>query len=142
MSKFYFAEPEVSGGLGSKTKGDFNTHPPQISSLDYVFEGWLGDSLIEAFPCYLVTKALQLRIQSAALSGVTFASATTSISSQFRELNPDVKLPVFVWMKISGIAGKDDFGMSPEHILVISSTAHELLKAEGTNYCEFSLYES
>ena len=54
----YLIEPEVPGGLGDKTQGDFSKHPPVIEHLHFQFEGWLGDDLLESFPCFLVSNSV------------------------------------------------------------------------------------
>src|SRR3954454_10828086 len=55
----YFAlEPEVAGQLGDTTMLDTSVHPPVIQRLEYRFDGWLGDDLLESFPCFVVTERL------------------------------------------------------------------------------------
>lgn len=43
MNKFFALEPEVAGGLGPNTVMDRSVHPPRVSHLHYVFDGWMGD---------------------------------------------------------------------------------------------------
>ncbi|MBV7530989.1 hypothetical protein [Chitinophaga sp. sic0106] len=50
---------EVSGELGEGTKIENSTHPPIVNYLHFIFNGWLGNELIECFHCYLVTDTLQ-----------------------------------------------------------------------------------
>ena len=56
---YYFIEPEVAGGWGGNTIADTSVHPPKISKLHYQFDGWLGDDLLESFPCFIVSESLK-----------------------------------------------------------------------------------
>lgn len=51
----YYVEPEVAGELGPGSVVDSSVHPPVVSRLEYVFTDWLGDCIVETFPCYIVT---------------------------------------------------------------------------------------
>lgn len=70
--KFFLVEPEVAGGLGKYTIMDRNTHPPIVSKLHYQFDGWLGDVLLESFPCFIVTEAAKLKLQAVGATGIRF----------------------------------------------------------------------
>jgi hypothetical protein len=56
---FYLIEPEIAGGLGDHTEIDTEVRPPVVKSLEYRLEGWLGDELLESFPCFIVTSLLR-----------------------------------------------------------------------------------
>ena len=56
---FHTLEPEVAGGFGEQTILDNSTHPPDVKWLHYVLDGWLGDDILESFPCYIVTERLR-----------------------------------------------------------------------------------
>jgi len=51
-------DPEVAGRLGEKTVLIATSHPPITERLNYEFDGWLGDDLLEPFLCYIVTESL------------------------------------------------------------------------------------
>src|SRR5580700_5627195 len=95
MSGYYILEPEVAGGLGPRTIMDRSVHPPRVTHLHYHFEGWLGDQLVESFPCWLVTAAVGAEIKDAGLTGAEFGDAEVSASETFRELHPGRSLPSF-----------------------------------------------
>jgi hypothetical protein len=64
------------------------------------------------------------------VKGVEFADAEISVSPQFKELHPGVKLPPFRWLKPTGVAGRDDFGLGSDHRLVVSKPAtHDVVDA-------------
>lgn len=51
--KFYAIQPEVAGNI-AESEGDLTARPPLIRKLHYVFDGWLGDVLLEALCCFIV----------------------------------------------------------------------------------------
>lgn len=57
--RFLKLQPEVAGGLGAKTIMNTTVHPPSVSILEYEFDGWLGDDLLESFPCFVVSERLK-----------------------------------------------------------------------------------
>ncbi|WP_336704356.1 hypothetical protein [Chryseobacterium indologenes] len=121
-------EPEVAGGLGEKTEIDNTFFPPIVKYLHYEFEGWLGDDLVESFPCYIVTERLRKGIESKQLSGISFDQVLVSKSETFLELYPDRQLPNFFWAKINGESNRDDFFITEKNGLAISERAYSLLK--------------
>ena len=121
ISPFYRLEPEVAGGWGDDTVADTTVHPPVVTALHYVFDGWLGDSIVESFPCYLVTAPLGDALVASGLSGFELRSVRINKSEQFAELYPDRKLPEFRWLHVTGAACVDDFGLSGDHLLVAST---------------------
>lgn len=133
----YFAiEPEVAGGWGDGTAADSSVHPPRVERLDYRFDGWLGDALLESFPCFIVTAELGDALVAQGLTGFDVAACKVSRSSQFCELHSETTLPEFRWLQVSGAAGQDDFGISSEHALVVSEAALSVLKQHGIEHCE------
>ncbi|MBP1127131.1 MULTISPECIES: hypothetical protein [Pseudomonas] len=128
---YYYIEPEVAGGLGDSTVMDTSVHPPKVTALEYRFEGWLGDALLESFPCFIVSDSLAIAIGEYRLSGVFFEDVLITKSDEFEEINPDITLPKFVWLKIGGKAGLDDFGLADDYRLVVSVMALNLLRGFG-----------
>jgi len=125
--KYFAIEPEVAGGLGRDTVLDRSTHPPVVTKLHYEFQGWLGDEVVESFPCYLISTRLRDVIKKSRFSGVKFSDATVTTSPEFQQLHPDATLPEFVWLQVVGKPGKDDFGISADHRLVASERAFNAL---------------
>lgn len=125
---FRIIEPEVAGGLGSETQLDNTVHPPLIKKLHFVFEGWLGDDIIETFPCFLVTRRLMEGVVKRALTGISFDVVQITKSPDFMVMNSDVILPEFCWAKINGTSTDFDFFLANDHRLVISERVYELFK--------------
>ena len=110
---YYKLDPEVVGHIGPDTIMDTSTHPPILHALHYEFDGWPEDDLITAHQCFMVTKNMQDLLESASASGCSFGHVKISTSEEFRELEElhlPRTLPQFSWLRITGIAQRDDFG--------------------------------
>jgi hypothetical protein len=126
---YYKFSPEVAGGLGSKTILDNSTFPPKVNVLNYHFEGWLEDDILETFPCFIVTEKLKLYLDKSKLTGFTFSELLVTTSDTFKALyNNPQKLPNFFWLKVDGKIGIDDFTLSDLGELLISENAYKTLK--------------
>ena len=130
LQKYFAVEPEIAGGLGEHTNIDRSTVPFEVTRLHYVFEGWMGDALVESTPCFLVTEDLAATIRDKALSGVSFGEVEVSTSPEFDELHPGIRLPTFLWLKVYGEPAKDDFALS-RLTLVASERALSALECHG-----------
>jgi hypothetical protein len=120
--------PEIAGELGDNTLLDSSRHPPAVFHLHHRFEGWLGDDLLEVFPCFLVSSALGAALEEASLAGFSLAEAEVSVSPEFKELHPDCTLPEFRWLKITGGDRDADFRLTPGFRLEVSQRALEVLR--------------
>ncbi|HKN98480.1 MAG TPA: hypothetical protein VJX10_15280 [Pseudonocardiaceae bacterium] len=124
---FYYVEPEVAGELGPSTVMDTTVHPPDVSRLEYRFTDWLGDSIVESFPCYIVTDELGKQIQQGELDGATLDEVAVTLSPEAEELL-DQPLPPWKWLKVTGQAFQSDFGISDDRRLVVSERAMDVLR--------------
>jgi len=105
-----------------------------IHKFHYQFDGWMGDELLESTPCYIVSEKMAEKLQQAQLSGFTLDEVETTKSEQFRELYPDRELPRFLWLKVEGSAGQDDFGVTSNLQLVVSDRALKALVDVGISH--------
>lgn len=143
MSNYFFVEPEVAGGLGEHSVLDRSTYPPKVGRLHYLLDGWLGDHLLESFPCYVLTKELADRLSESRLSGYELEPVEITTSRQFEELYPNRKLPLFYWLKVTGEAGKDDFGIAVnDWRLVVSEKTLAVIKPLCPASCDVSEYDT
>jgi hypothetical protein len=129
--KYFYVEPEVAGALGKDTVMDRSVHPPVVSKLHYHFDGWLGDVLLESFPSFIVTEYAKPELESAGLTGAQFDDVEVTTSDQFKEIYPGRQLPKFVWLRVVGKPGQEDFGSAPDGRLVVSERALEVLQGLG-----------
>lgn len=140
----YILEPEVSGGLGSNTKIDTKTYPPIVYHLHFIFSGWLGDELIECFPVYLVAKKLKNALEKSKLSGFEIISCEIEVSDEVKELQPNLMLPPFFWLKILENEKKDkhDFFIDESLKLCVTVNAIELLNNFNISNCDVSIIKN
>jgi hypothetical protein len=153
--RYYYIEPEVGGGEGPQSVMDRTFHPPVTRKLHYEFEVWLGDVLVEGFPCWIVTASAMRRIKTAHLTGVEFDHVDVTASEEFNIHCRNRKLPQFVWLKVVGTPGHDDFGVAKsfkiEKVsrqipagyfrLVISERALNLLRELGISHAEIEDFD-
>jgi hypothetical protein len=129
MAEFYIVRPEVAGGLGERTEC---FHRPDgefvVTRLHYEFHGWLGDELLEAFPCFIVTRRIAERFGAAGLSGFAIGEAEITASKEFEELHPGRGIPSFVWLKVLAHPRTADLGVTRDKRLVVSKRALDLLR--------------
>jgi hypothetical protein len=136
MTSFYRLEPEVAGGLGPQTVMRRDRHPPKVERLHYVFDGWLGDDLLESFPSFIVTRSMADALKRESLSGFSLKDVKVSTSEQFAELHPGRQLPEFRWLDVTGVPGVDDFGITAPGYLVVSERALHRLRQGRLHYCK------
>jgi hypothetical protein len=143
MVSHLIVEPEVAGGWGPNTVCRREPGKPvEVLKLHYRFDGWLGDELLESTPCFIVTEQLTQEIRKARLTGVRFDIVEVSTSEQFRDLYPDRQLPKFVWLRVDGHPGLEDFGVAPGMTLVVSVPALETLQRRGIAHATVRTYEA
>jgi hypothetical protein len=131
---FMRLDPLVAGEKGSGTIMDTSCSPWNVKKLEYIFDGWLGDHLVQSFPSFIITADAVNDLRHHHCTGYFIDEVTTLKSAQFEEFRPDVVLPEFKWLKIVGRARVDDFGLDPDGMLVISRRAYDLIKAHGLQY--------
>ena len=129
--KYYRIEPEVAGGLGEGTVMSRDIQPPIVTKLHCQFDGWLGDVLLESFPCFIVTEETAKKLQALALTGAAYDDVQVTKSEEFEDLYPNWVLPAFIWLQVTGKAGADDYGLSEDFRLVVSDRALELFNLSG-----------
>lgn len=135
---YFILEPEVAGGLGEQTIMDNGKHPPVVTKLHYEFDGWLGDEILESFPCFIVTSEVRNALENSTLSGYSFQEAIITTSPTFLEIYPDRHLQDFCWLKIHGAAGKDDVGLTSDGRLTVSENALAILRHFRIDHCQIS----
>jgi hypothetical protein len=107
---------------------DRSVHPPIVSRLHYEFSVWSSDVLLENFPAFIVTEDAMNKLMESGATGARFADVEVTTTYPFREFHPDMQLPRFVWLQVTGRAGRDDFGLAGNIRLVVSERALDVLK--------------
>ena len=139
---YYLVNPEVAGGLGPETVMDRAVHPPRVTRLHYEVIDWLGDCIVQTFPCFLVVRATAGRFEDLAFTGFHLAEAIVSEASEFRDINPDGVLPDLVWLVVGGTAGIDDFAITDRAQLVVSERALDVLRADTLSAGSYTVWQA
>lgn len=137
--RYFLLKPEVAGGFGPRTLMlDQTARPPMLKRFNYEFSGWLGDSLLTTVACFIVTQQLSEKLTAGGFTGFSLGTVEITKSNEFMELYPEKVLPCFVWLKVHGKAGVDDFGIATDRKfrLVISERVLDILKESTLNHCE------
>jgi hypothetical protein len=93
-----------------------------------VFDTWLGDDLVRAFPAVLVTTAVKKALVGLHRpTGFEVARARIRSSAFFRKQNPGKRLPPFWALQVRGQAGRDDIGLTASGTLVVSRRVVDVL---------------
>ena len=137
---YYTIEPEVAGELGEGTIMDASVHPPLVSAVHYVITDWLGDDIIESFPCYLVTPRLATALEPSGLTGFRLDAARVTLSEQAADLGT-TQAPEFRWLIITGRPADDDFGILANGQAVVSEAALQALRSYTLDNCDIESYE-
>lgn len=141
--KFFSLDPECPGSLADDVDLETSVHPPLVESetLHIEFNTWMESALIEVFPCYCVTRELREAIGAMELSGCWFAPAKITKSESFNQFYPAGRhIPEFTWLKVEGKTGVDDFGISKDHLLIVSERALSLIREHGLYQCGVEPY--
>lgn len=133
---FFCLEPEVAGGIGPNSELRREDGKLVVTRLNYEFDGWLGDALLEATPCFIVTDEARQMIEGAALSGITFCDVEVTRSGMFTDLHGSMPLPDFWRMLVSGKPEVDDFGIAADLRLIASDRALAALRQAGLAHAE------
>ncbi|MBG6136069.1 hypothetical protein [Longispora fulva] len=119
---------------------DTTVHPPVVSALEYVISDWLGDDLLECFPCHLASDRLADAIELSGLTGYRIDQVRVTLSPQAEEALEGTPLPAFRWLIAIGVAGVDDFGATAKGEIVVSDDALNLLRSFTIQNCDVTGY--
>ncbi len=116
---FLTVEPEASGFLIPRApKG----------RVTCVFDTWLGDDMVRAYPALLVrTPVKEALLSLDGRSGFEITRARIRASGFYRKHSPGKRLPVFWAVQVNGQAGRNDMGLTPAGVLVVSHRILDVL---------------
>ena len=135
---FHLLKPEVAGGWGPNTEAEGHTHPPIVTHLHYEFEGWSGDDLLTTFPEFIVTENLARALEQSGLTGFRLTPVETSKGDMWVQMHESRPVPPCRWLKITGPAGRADFGRTSLADLVVSQAALDFLGSFSLKNCQIS----
>ena len=121
--------------MGDDTLLDASVHPPIVTKLHYEFSGWLGDSIVESFPSFIVSEELADRLKESHVTGVDFDSVSVTKSPEFIDSNLDREFPNWLWLRFCGDSS-DDVYVNSSHLLVVSERVLLMLKEAGLAHAD------
>jgi hypothetical protein len=138
----YTLRAEVAGGLGTQTVLDSSVNPPVVSRLHYDFVSWLGDDIVAAFPCSIVTTGLAKAIADEGLTGAQIDEVTVTKNPHFERFFPDTAaiLPEWRWLRPTGQPHDSDFWQDAQGILIVSERALNLMRKFSLENCRIGTY--
>ena len=136
---FYALKPEVPGALGERTV--LRHRPgayPIVMQLHFEFSyGTLGNDLITSHPVFLVTVRLAEALERSGLSGFAISSnVDVTVDEQVWLFEPEWQPPAVRWLQVTGEPALDDFGLTANALLVVSSRALSVLRQFKIDDCE------
>ena len=139
MAAAYRVSPEVAGGFGEGTSLDYSGDPVRVDRLHYVFSGWLGDEIVESFPCFLVSERLAEAMVVGGLTGVELRDVEVSIDAQFERSHPDAAaaMPSWLWLYPVGSPFSDDMWTDERSQLHVSQHGYDVLTRFKVAAAEF-----
>ena len=138
----YTLRAEVAGGLGPQSVLDSSTNPPAVSKLHYDFVSWLGDDIVAAFPCSIVTEPLGKAIVDEELTGVELDEVIVTKNPHFERFFPDTAavLPEWKWLRPTGEPHDSDFWQDEQGILIVSERALKVMRKFSLENCRIGTY--
>lgn len=149
--KFHLLRAESAGDFGSHSVIENpQARPLKVTRFHYELDMWPTDDLLQAVGVFMVSERLELKLKALvpAVSGAAFDDVEVTTSDKFDEWHSrsstetyrdKSNLPKFVWLKVSGQAGVDDFGLFNNR-LVVSDRVLGLLKSLTLQYCKIEDY--
>lgn len=102
---------------------------PRSGEVFYLFDVWLGDDVVRAYPALMVTTPVKRALRGLDRpTGFRVTRARVRRSAFFRRVNPEKKLPVFWLLEVGSAPGRDDLGLTPAGVIVISRRILDVLQ--------------
>ncbi|HEY6548491.1 MAG TPA: hypothetical protein VI589_11315 [Vicinamibacteria bacterium] len=129
---FFVVTPEDAG----------HAEDPGGASLPLVvFDTWLGDDLVRAHPVFLVSARLKDTLDVLPEpTGFRSLRIRTKPSRFMRGLRPELRLPTFWALEISGQAGVHPLGLAQDGSLVVSQAGLDCLVRHSIPHAQLSQF--
>jgi hypothetical protein len=128
VGTYFVLAPEVPGGFGDRTQLRPTTSGPEVVTLHFEFEaGCQGNDLATSHPVFIISDRVGAELGAAGLTGFQLAEMEQTVDPDAYELDPDLELPTYRWLQITGHAGVADLGLDGAD-LVASERALEVLQ--------------
>ena len=96
--EYYLLKPEIAGDLGDSSEIIYEDgRIKEVKFLEFVFRGWLGDEILKARPCYIVTEDIMDSFLKNGITGVRYENIKISFSEEFIDIYENTsEVPAFV----------------------------------------------
>lgn len=133
MRNYKKIQPEVIVGIGNNTVfNDQGSTFRSVTKLHLHLEDWLGDDLMECFPCYIVTERVRNLLLATCYSGFEILDLELTKVCNIESGDDQTKpLPQFYWLKVTGQHGKDDIYLNEKRDLSISDKLLAFLQSHA-----------
>jgi hypothetical protein len=112
-----------------------------VSWLQYEIHGWLGDDLLESFPCFIVTRKLADQMLEASLTGFELHPVDVVLSDEAEDLADEpIELPEFRWLRPETDPG-GDLAVDGSGLLIVSERALEVMRQSNLSNCDIEEIE-
>lgn len=115
---------------------DRTTHPPVVTELHLLLDDWLGDDLLEVYPCHIVTERLAEKLRASQLTGFSIDPMFVTRSEEFLSLPEPPSVPPLYWLRVYGTMVDDFAVVANPHALSLSSRALSLIRVFTLNNAE------
>jgi len=134
MINYLTVQPEVIVGLGDKTEFKEKDQPfKTVTKLHIDLEDWLGDDLMECYPCYIVTEKLKKLLDTSNFKGFDTSEMEVTRAEYFDDnYHQNKPLPKFYWLQINGIKNTADIYVDENNNLNVGDTFLSFLKSNVT----------
>jgi len=131
MKNYKKIQPEVIVGLGAETEFQEKEAPfKTVVKLHINLEDWLGDDLMECYPCYIVTENLKHLLENNSFNGYEIRQMKVSLDENFEyNYSKSKPLPLLHWLQIVGKNNIDDLFLDENKDLNVSEDFLVFLKA-------------
>lgn len=142
--KYYLLKPEVAGELGDSSEIIYEGGRIKVVVfLEFVFKEWLGDEILKARPCYIVTNGIKDSFLKNGITGVKYEDIKMSFSEEFIDMHKDTSnVPAFVriipFNRIEEIDSnmEEDIYLDKYNRLVVSEKTIKILKQHKIDNCD------
>lgn len=128
---YYVAKPQVAGELGPLTE-ILTVYPTTVGKMQYCFDQWPSDDLVEAHPCFAVREELRAALVAIEATGVNWSECLVGKTDNFESEVEDI--PPYFRLEPVGKLYHDDFSLNTEHQLVISERVVRVLANFRTEF--------
>lgn len=107
----------------------------------YVFDAWLGDDLVRAYPIFLATTRLKDALETLPQpAGFLSTRVNVARSPFFRRHHPQLRLPTFWALEVQGQPGVHPLGLTRDGSLVVSPAALDCLVQHSVRHATFAQF--